>query len=111
MTLRKRLRSASNSSSNFFSVVMSRDMPKLAMIEIDAVGQIVEQRVKEVPLVRESFFNPLTFDGITHGAGEQTTVHLALHQIILRALVDGRDGQRFVVASAQDNDGDLRRAS
>ena len=83
----------------------------LLVLEVNPIRQVIQQRVKEVPFVRQGFFGALAFQGVTHRAHQQPAVHLALDQIILRARVHRLDGQRFIVPPAQNNNGCARRGA
>ena len=60
-------------------------------------------------LLPELRLDAFAFDGVADGAGQQPAVHLALDEIILRAVPDGVDGELFVGQSGQDDDGHVGR--
>src|SRR5258705_193705 len=85
MSERSRLRSVSSRSSMRLISVVSRLMPKLALI-----------------------FPWRFLGGGVDVSGPVALPHLRLHQIILRTLMDRLHGEPFVVQSAHDDDGELR---
>jgi len=54
-------------------------------------------------------FGLLAFQSVADGAHQHVTVHLALDQVVLHALLDGFRGRIFVVQSRQDDDRNVRR--
>lgn len=50
----------------------------------------------------------LAFHGVAHGPIQSTAGDGAFHQIVLHALMEGLDGECFVVLSRQDDDGHIR---
>ena len=82
----------------------------LLVLEVNPVRQVVQQRVQQVPLLRQSFLGAFAFDGVTHGTRNNPCVHrVPFHEIVLRSLVHRVHRERLVVLSAEHNDRRLRR--
>ena len=45
------------------------------VLEINPVGQVAQERVKEVAFLGQFFFGPFALDGVAHGPDEQGRVH------------------------------------
>ena len=61
-------------------------------------------RAELLGVASELFRRALAFDGVTHCAHQQRPANLAFHEIILCALMHGRDSDGFVRKTAEDND-------
>ena len=57
----------------------------------------------------QHFFHGLALDGVAHGPHEAARLNLAFNQIVLRAFLQGLGGQRLVVQTRQDDQGNARR--
>ena len=79
------------------------------VLEENAVGQVVEQRVEQVAFLGQQFLGALALDRVPHRVDEQPVVHLPLDQIILRAQLHGLHGHAFVIEAAQHDDRHLGR--
>ena len=85
------------------------DEAALAVFEINAVGDVIEQRLKQVALMGERLIDAAALDGVTHCAVERRAVDGVGFKIILCARVDDLERQFGVLDSAQDDHRQMRR--
>ena len=81
----------------------------LQILHVNGVHQIIDDAAEEIALRRERPLGLRALHGVTDRAHEQRAVHPALHQVILRPLLHGRERQRFIHEAAQHDHRHLAR--
>lgn len=78
------------------------------ILEKNAVGQVVQQGVKQIAFLGEGFLGAFPLDGVSHGVHEQARVHEGFDQVVLGALLHRLNGEPLVVEAAHHDDRQLR---
>ncbi len=81
----------------------------LLVLEIDAVRDVLEQRLEQVALIRELRLGVETLHRVTQRALERLRIEPRLDEILLRAEVDDLRRQLLVLEPAQHDDRQMRR--
>ena len=82
--------------------------PALHVLAEDVLREVLDQRLVKRLRVPQRPLDALALNRIAHRAVQQHLVHLALHEIILRAVMHGGLRDPFVVQPAHHDDGQLR---
>ena len=89
--------------------VIDPQEPARAVLEVNAVGYVLEQRLEQIALAGQFVFRGDALDRVAHRAEQQVGIDAALDQIVLRAAMYGLHAEFLILALAQDDEWQMRR--